>query len=55
MTRMKDRIKIDTDQTKDIKHNKCFILGDNCISIELSILRSKMKKVKIDQKILRFL
>lgn len=30
-------MKTDTDQTKDIKHNKHFVLGDNCILIELLI------------------
>ena len=29
ITRIKGRIKTDTDQTKDIKHNKHFVLGDN--------------------------
>lgn len=43
---MKGRIKTDTDQTKDIKHNKHFLLGDNCILIELLILRKKTKKVR---------
>lgn len=34
-------MKTDTDQTKDIKHNKHFFflgLGDNCILIELLLL-----------------
>jgi hypothetical protein len=33
---LKDKIKIDTDQTKDIEHN--FVLEDNCILIELLII-----------------
>jgi hypothetical protein len=32
---MKGRINTDTDQTKDIKHNKNFVLVENFIIIEL--------------------
>jgi hypothetical protein len=36
-SRTKSRIKTDPDQTKGIKHNRHFVLGDNCILVELLI------------------